>query len=74
MFTLFLIICALGTVVVAVLTHRANRREVVKNANRAFHLANEFVNRRLELGYYDNQGLALLKKDFDNKYIELISK
>lgn len=73
-FTLFLIVCLLGTIVVAVHTHRANRREVVKNANRAFHLANEFVNRRVEAGYYETRGLKTLKKDFDDKYIELISK
>lgn len=73
-FQLFLVICTLGVVVVAILTHRADRREVVQRADRAYQLANEFINDRLEAGYYQHSELRTMKNDFDAKYIELISK
>lgn len=73
MFQFFLVFCALGVVVVAILTHLADRREAVERADRAFLLAHDFIDRREEAGYYDHVGVIQKKKDFDNKYIELIS-
>lgn len=73
-FQFFLVVCTLGLVVVAILTHRADRREVVERADRAFLLAHVFIDKRIESGYYHPSQIALMKKDFDDKYIELITK
>jgi hypothetical protein len=74
MFQFFLTVCTLGVVVAAILTHRADRRETVARANRAFTAAQAYIQHRSDLGYYDNSSVDDMKKDFDKKYIELIRK
>lgn len=74
MFQIFIVTCTLGVVVAAILTHRADRRETVARADRAFAEALAFINRRSEIGYYDGLNEQYMKKDFDDKYIELISQ
>lgn len=71
--TVPLAFAALSLVVVAILTHRADRREVVERANDAYLLSVAFISFRIEEGYYSNADQATIKKDFDNKYIELIT-
>lgn len=74
MFQFLLVSCAFGLAVVAILTHRADRREVVAKADQAWLTAQAFINRRIEYGHYDGRSTQEMKNDLDNKYIELISK
>ena len=75
LFQFFFTSAVLGLIVVAILTHRADRREVVQRANSAYLTAQEFVTGRYLAGYYAHpNGKQEMKKDLDNKYIELISQ
>lgn len=73
MFQFLIFIAAITLAVEAVLTYLADRREIVERADRAFLEAHVFIDRRFEAGFYQPSEIATMKKDFDNKYIELIS-
>ena len=73
-FQFFLVFCTLGTAVVAVLTYRADRREAVENADRAYTLAMAYTDAQIKAGYYDNRSTQEMKNAFDDAYIDFLTR